>query len=331
MNYDIQATANPLTKSDLYEGRTVCLSNVNTNPNNIGILVKSNSSDKLIKWQASINNVVYHFDSNGKCKENNSIVLYGIRTTVNLDLTTDSSITRGAGAESVVTSLNSLIPKDQFAICALEALISTMPNAISMDDSTILSLAIKSYKISQAMLYIGTLARAADAQVSPSSDPVSVDGNNLTDNLEKILYNINETLKSIKTQDANHHSSGVKIADIVPTVKVDNPTNEEFDVNGAGGGGITYNTLPDLATSGSTAITHVLGFGSGAEQEKYTGKITFSAFATKVWDTLKDTIKNFIDNRGVTNIDTGGAWNANLTGLIDSRITTKVKAESLNS
>lgn len=240
--YDIAPTDNHLKSSELYVGRTVCFANVSTNPNLVGVLVRSTDSTINGVWSATINNVKYIFDKNGNCLNTPSgenvsnYRLYGIKTNVDLDITDSSTITRGAGSNAVTTTLNSLIPKDQFAICAMEALIATMPNAISMDDATILLLATKSYKIAQAMLYIGTLARGADAQSSQSQAAVPVDAANLSDNTQKILYNINETLKAIKLQDANQHNDGIKIATVTPTLKVDNPDNDEFDISGGGGG-----------------------------------------------------------------------------------------------
>lgn len=243
MNYDIHPTQNPLDKNDLYEGRTVCFNNVQTNPNNIGILLADRGFSADIIWKATINNVVYHFYVDGVCFEDNTKRLYGVETNVNLDVNTNNSITRGEGESATTTTLSSITPKDEFAMYALEALINTIPHPLAMDDSTILSLAIKAYKISQAMLYIGTLARGADAIPSGgSTDPVNVDSNNLSNDVAKILYNLNENIKVIKNQQHIQYTDGLKIASFEQPLCVDNPEDEQhnvdkFQIEGAGGGG----------------------------------------------------------------------------------------------
>lgn len=328
MTYDISA-GTALGKDDLYEGRTVCLADVATNPNNVGILERHMNNGTFDYWTATINNITHRFDNAANCLDDNTIVLYSLvlGSGISLDVSTNQAITRGAGSSAVTTTLSTLTPKDQFAICALEALIGTMPNASSMDDATILMLAVKSYKISQAMLYVGTLARSGDATPSGgSTDPVNVDSNNLNNDIAKILYNLNENIKVIK--------EGIRISD-GQKVLVDNPTNsdhtvDKFQIEGGGGGGISYNDIPLLTETGQTTMSHVLGFATDAENHKYVGKLTFATFAAKIWTAITNSVQSLIDSRGQTNIASGGAWYTDLVNLIDSRITTKVKSEALN-
>ena len=80
-----------------------------------------------------------------------------------------------------------------------------------------------------------------------------------------------------------------------------------------------------------TTMSHVLGFATDAEDNKYVGKLTFATFAAKIWSAITTSVQSLIDSRGTTNIASNGAWNSDLTTLIDGRITTKVKAEALNS
>lgn len=331
MTYDISAGA-ILGKDDLYEGRTVCLADVATNPNNVGILERHMNNGTFDYWTATINNITHKFDNAANCLDDNTIVLYSLvlGSGISLDVSTNQAITRGAGAQTITTTLSTLTPKDQFAVCALEALIATMPNASAMDDATIFMLAVKSYKISQAMLYVGTLARREDATPSGgSTDPVSVDSNNLNNDIAKILYNLNENIKVIK--EGIRISSGQKIL-------VDNPVNQDSTVDkfqieggGSGSGSISYNDIPLLTETGQTTMSHVLGFGTDEESNKYAGKLTFATFVNKIWTAITNTVQNLIDSRGSTNIGTEGAWNSALTSLIDSRITTKVKSDALKS
>lgn len=327
--YDIRPTESPLTRNQLYAGRTVCFQGVTTNPNLIGILVDGDKSGHSAYWRATINNVLYTFDIDGNCLEDSSKVLYGVVTDVDLEFSESSSITRGSGDDERTTTLTSLIPKDQFAIAIIESLLNNVPNVLAIDDATIMALVTKAYKIAQAMLYIATAVRGADNQAEESEDPVPVDEANLTDNVEKILYNLNETLKSIKAQDQNNFNAGLKISTVSPTLKVDNPTNDDkFNVEGGGGGGgsINYNSIPSMYASGNNAVQDVVGFCSDTSNNKILGKITLQNFA----NALKSFVDTFIDNRGLTDIAADGAWYQTLVTLIDGRITTKVKSEALN-
>lgn len=327
--YDIRPTESPLNRNQLYAGRTVCFQGVTTNPNLVGTLVDGDKNGHSAYWKATINNVLYSFDIDGKCLEDSSKVLYGVVTDIDLEFSESSSITRGSGADERTTTLTSLIPKDQFAIAIIESLLNNIPNVLAIDDATIMALAIKAYKIAQAMLYVATAVRGADNQAEQSEDPVPVDEANLTDNVEKILYNLNETLKSIKAQDQNNFNAGLKISTISPTLKVDNPTNDDkFNVEGGGGGGgsINYNSIPSMYSSGNNAIQDIVGFCSDTDNNKILGKITLSNFA----NAIRDFVYNYIDNRGITDIAVNGAWYQDLVTLIDSRITTKVKESALN-
>lgn len=200
VNYEIRATDNPLQSNDLYEGRVVCFNDVQLNPNRVGILRKNLNSNTSVVWLATINNINYNFDKNGYVLSDGGRTntrLYGIVTTSGFDLNVDTNkaITRGSGTSEVTSTISTLTPKDHFAICALEALIGSIPNAIAMDDGTILMLATKSYKIAQAMLRVATLARAVDEPTEESEDPIEIDKNNLSSDTDKILYNISEAIK----------------------------------------------------------------------------------------------------------------------------------------
>ena len=171
MNYIAEPTDNPLEAGELYEGRTVCFSNVLTNPNNIGVLDASRRNCTAGVWKATINNSLNYYDKNGYMLDaTGSIVtpnvrLYGV-TSSTLNITESQAITRSGGSTVTITDLSA---KDQFALAAMEAIINGIPNPLAVDDGTIVLIATKAYKFAQAMLQVASMARSADEASSSSS------------------------------------------------------------------------------------------------------------------------------------------------------------------
>lgn len=367
MAYNVTHTVNPLTEDELYEGRMVCFADVDTDPNNTGILEsirRISGADSY--WKAVINGVEYLFDKKG-CKVENaksigSPVLYGLENVGDIDPTTETSITRsgeGTGYSDMV-SLRTMSPKDYFACEALNSIIRSINNPLAIDDGMISVIAAKAYKIAQAMAIEAYNSRENDAASSGGTGYVNVDNTDLQTNTEKILYNLNESLKAIKDQDAAQHTAGIKISTVTPTVKVDNPSGDTFDIEGGGGGGIdaealkaacennlNWSTLP----GGSNDMVSVVGFykktngnvdsyipmeNSIATLIKRIEEKEIENSTNSVWYWLRKSSNNVT----ITNITTFlNAYKTNIydslvsdiTSLINTRITTMVKAEALNS
>jgi len=229
-NYNVTATSNPLSKNQLYEGLLVCFSDVQSNPNNTGVLEKrKDTGGAQTGWTAVINGVRYNFDLYGYDVTNNTRRLYGVLSKGEIDPTRTTAMSRAAVAtdESTTVSLTYMTPKDYFACEALNALIQRIDNPMSMSDGTIATIAAKSYKIAQAMAKEAYGSRQNDKKSSDESgtDYVNVDELSLQTNTERILYNINE---SIKANTKSNKETGIKVSNIdkvkfdgTPTVKLD--------------------------------------------------------------------------------------------------------------
>lgn len=248
--YNIKVTTNPLSENELYDGKIVCLDGVATNPNKTGILQKAKRYGlNGIRWEAVINGVNREFNSIGAyLNAPNVPVLYGVESITMLDPTTSTSTTRSSGGEgkSDVVSLVSMTPKDYFACHALTALIQRVDNPLAMDDGTIALIAAKSYKIAQAMAIEAYGSRENDNASSSSGTEVVVDKNSLQTNTDRILYNINE---SIKANTKNNKEIGVKISNIdkvkfdgTPIVKLD--STSEVKINGTPN--VNVNNTPNV-------------------------------------------------------------------------------------
>ena len=74
MAYNVTHTNNPLTENELYEGRMVCFANVDTNPNNTGIL----ESIRRISGSDSYWNLAEEYEA--KYDKELEIVVFAINT-----------------------------------------------------------------------------------------------------------------------------------------------------------------------------------------------------------------------------------------------------------
>ena len=230
-SYNVTPTTNPLSKNQLYEGLLVCFSDVQTNPNNTGVLEKrKDTGGALIGWTAVINGIKHDFDLYGYDTNNNTIRLYGVLSDGDIYPTQTTARTRAASAEdeSTTVSLTYMTPKDYFACEALNALIQRIENPLSMSDGTIATLAAKSYKIAQAMAQEAYGSRQNDKKSSDESgtDYVNVDELSLQTNTERILYNLNESVKAntkvLKDTGIKFNGTPNVSVSNTPTVTVDN-------------------------------------------------------------------------------------------------------------
>lgn len=257
-NYNVTATANPLSKNQLYEGLLVCFSNVQNNPNNTGILEKrKDTGGAPVGWTTVINGVKHDFDLYGYDINDNTIRLYGVISDEDIDPTQATSSVRSASAEdeSNTVSITYMTPKDYFACEALNSLIQRIDNPLAMSDGMIAALAAKSYKIAQAMAQEAYGSRQNDKKSLEESgtDYVNVNKTSLQTNTERILYNLNESLKdntnvfkdtkniidnineSIKANTNVLKDTGIKV-------------NGTSDVNVSNTPTVTVNNMPSVPT-----------------------------------------------------------------------------------
>lgn len=249
-NYGVTPTANPLTADLLYEGKVVCFADVQSNPNKVGILSKNGRQfDKLI-YEAVINGTRYLFDKDGRINGVGNRVLYGVLSDGDIDPTISTAKTRGASAqgESNTVSLNTMSPKDYFACEALNALIRSYPNPLAMDDGIIATMAAKSYKIAQAMAKEAYGSRQNDKSSSDEQGTsyVNVDESTLQTNTERILYNINE---SIKANTKSNKETGIKVSNI-DKVKFDGTPTVKLDATSE----VKVTQLPNVTISGTPNV-----------------------------------------------------------------------------
>ena len=141
----------------------------------------------------SENGEVYYFDKNGLCSDGEMThTLFMVETTETPTTGDTTAVTKCDEVEQVckIVNITALNPREQIAVQAMQAIISTMSNPIAMDASTVTRLTKKSFDIAQSML-----SAAAERRNAPTSD-VNVNGSDVSSMTDKILYKIYETLEN---------------------------------------------------------------------------------------------------------------------------------------
>ena len=262
------------------------------------------------------------FDNNGNCitqgKENIKL------SDVSADIDIDPSKAQTRASDGSEVSVNSLVPIDQFAIAIIGSILVNIKDADTLSDAKILNLCNIAYKYAKGMIAISVNMRKANATGTSSGDAQKVDVADLQSTSEKLLNNIVASVDKltiqIKTNDTNaaeRYNNGIKVTQ-QGTVKIDNPTDDKFEIEGGGGdGGIDYDKLNDISTN----ISSIVGFNG-----KAAGRTSLSDLATKIiaLDTALGWLREPSNNQ--TNIWVTNASNisAALKSYIDSDIDAKI-------
>lgn len=267
------------------------------------------------------------FDNNGNCitqgKEDIKL------SDVSADIDIDPSKVQTRASDGSEVSVNSLVPIDQFAIAIIGSMLVNIKDADTLSDAKILNLCDIAYKYAKGMIAISVNMRKANATGTSSGDEQKVDVSDLQSTSEKLLNNIvasvDKLTTQIKTNDTNaaeRYNNGIKVTQ-QGTVKIDNPTDDKFEIEGGGGdSSIDYDKLNDISTN----ISSIVGFNG-----KAVGRTSLSDLATKIiaLDTTLEWLRNPSNNQ--TNI-----WNTNASSIfevlesfidrdIDAKINTLIK------
>lgn len=155
------------------------------------------------------------------------------------DSAVGSAVTRSDGSSgegrSATASLSVMEPRDHFAVSALSAMMVHADNPETFDDATCLMYSRAAYRWAQAMMIAAADSREGTS--TTQSEQVEVNSNDLQSNTEKVLFNLNESLKELRKQI----EKGLTVAG---TDKEDSDPVR-----------IAVSALPDVNVSGSVAVT----------------------------------------------------------------------------
>lgn len=173
------------------------------------------------------------FDNNGNCITQGKEDIKLSDVSANIDIDPSKVQTRASDGSEV--SVNSLVPIDQFAIAIIGSMLVNIKNADTLSDAKILNLCNIAYKYAKGMMAISINMRKANV-TGTSSGTQKVDVSDLQSTSEKLLNNIVASVDNlttqIKTNDTNaaeRYNNGIKVTQ-QGTVKIDNPTNDKFEV-----------------------------------------------------------------------------------------------------
>ena len=267
------------------------------------------------------------FDNNGNCitqgKEDIKL------SDVSADIDIDPSKVQIRTSDGSEVSIDSLVPIDQFAIAIIGSMLVNIKDADTLSDAKILNLCDIAYKYAKGMIAISVNMRKANATGTSSDSTQKVDASDLQSTSDKLLNNIvasvDKLTTQIKTNDTNaaeRYNNGIKVTQ-QGTVKIDNPTDDKFEIEGGGGGGgIDYDKLNDISTN----ISSIVGFNG-----KAAGRTSLSDLATKIiaLDTTLEWLRKPSNNQTniwVTNASNiSGALKSYIDSDIDAKINTLIK------
>lgn len=256
-------------------------------------------------YSTVIEGVKYVVDKDGVNTNPNDTThtqLHLVEATIVQTYGTEQAWTRGVGGAGTIAALE---PRDHFAIAALQTLLRNLHNAESANDSAILQYSYAAYRWAQGMMVAAADSRAGVG--TPSTGEISVSENDLQNNSEKLMYNINESIKGLNTS-------------LSGTLKVDNPANDKFEVEGGGGASLNRDDVNDAAQ----AITDFLIYNTAAGKAPM--RATLANTITKILDSLdatqKQTLYDAIKDKMQNDFDAKGAADQ---ALIDAKAYTDSK------
>lgn len=163
------------------------------NSNNIVLNFRKSGAGAPLPYMGEINGTIVYFDNKGVSRDG----------TIKLSLAStniDNKGTQGEGqtrtedeAEFVMNSLNY---KEQVALRVLAAIIKHESNPLGYDDSKIKLLVSQSFRIAVEFQNRAIMFRQEEEGGGGGDSEVDINPESLNSNTEKILYNINESLKN---------------------------------------------------------------------------------------------------------------------------------------
>lgn len=138
-------------------------------------------------------NKQYFFNKEGYCSDGLTIHrLWKIEEEIKF--TEGTASTRGYD-EGDTVNIDTIQPRDQFALAAMQSIITKIEdNILGIDNYKISKICDLSYKIAQKMM--DTSAKYRDLTEGETESPyIDIDKTAITENTDKILYNIQAVLK----------------------------------------------------------------------------------------------------------------------------------------
>lgn len=199
-----------------------------------GVMLRVNSKGKVLSSVPSSNEYIG--------KELKMVTLnMGENGSIGGDVTRSSG-SGGAEGYSEVVNLTAVEPRDQFAINILTALINKAQSPETFSDATMMHYSRLAYRFAQAMMIAAADSRYGTYEGGGGEAQRSEVDVTSGSNTEKLLDNITKSVDDLTKQLKSNQTEITKISTALSgTLKIDNPTNDTFDIEGGGGAGTSMN------------------------------------------------------------------------------------------
>lgn len=155
-------------------------------------------NDPAKQYVGTVDGVSYYFNSLGGCNDLNpdhTLQMLNVEIPVKRDVV--ASRGDSEGTESI--EISSLQPREQFALAAMQSIISKLDTPILLlDGYKITQITTLAFNIANSMMNFAAEYRAETKLTTEPSTTVEVDETTLTSNGDKILYNLAAHLESLK-------------------------------------------------------------------------------------------------------------------------------------
>lgn len=183
----------PMSDDDLsaaLNGKTLV-----SNTDQVVLNFRKASAGSPLPYVGEVDGKQVYFNKAGVSRDGNIRLSLGT-STINNKGTQGEAQTRGDGESAETFVMNSLNYKEQVALRALAAIIKHEPNPLGYDDAKIKLLVSTAFRVAVEFQNRAILFRKAEEGGGSSDTQVDVDADSLANNTEKLLYNINESLKN---------------------------------------------------------------------------------------------------------------------------------------
>lgn len=222
------------------------------------------------RYLITVNNVLYEVNSYGESMNvSPSVQFHMVESTLPTSYGTSQTMTRGVGTdESDVADLSSMEPRDQFAIHAMNAMIRNIDHPENANDATIMLYSKAAYRWAQGMMIASADARTAAKKdeggggggggEEETTKGIAVDVtsasvsekllNNIVASLDKLTKQVSDSMtQSTTNTTALKDAIGDVKTTLAGTLKIDNPQDDKFDVEGGGGSSLNRSDVNDTA------------------------------------------------------------------------------------
>lgn len=256
------------------------------------------------RYLITVNNVLYEVNSYGESMNvSPSVQFHMVESTLPTSYGTSQTMTRGVDTdESDVADLSSMEPRDQFAIHAMNAMIRNIEHPENANDATIMLYSKAAYRWAQGMMIASADARTAAKKdeggggggEEETTKGIAVDVtsasvsekllNNIVASLDKLTKQVSDSMTASKTQSTTNTTAlknaigDVKTA-LAGTLKIDNPQDDKFDVEGGGGGSLNRDDVNDTVQAITDFIVYNTASGKAPMRATMANVIT-KAIAT---------------------------------------------------